>query len=88
MSDARRHAHELIDRLLETQLPSVAGLLEAMLGREEIGETEERAVDEAKRWLRENCGKGIPHAEVLTDFGLSEDRFNRMGEDRAQRRHG
>jgi hypothetical protein len=47
---------------------------------------EERAVDEAKQWLRENDGKGIPHEEVLADFGLTVDDFWRMGEERARRR--
>jgi hypothetical protein len=88
MSDTRHHVHELIDRLPPAQLTAVAGLLESMLDREEIGEAEQRAVDEAKQWLRENGGKGIPHEEVLAEFGLSLDDFQRMGEERAQRRRG
>ena len=88
MSDKRQHVHELIDRLSPAQLTAVAGLLETMLDREQIGEEEERAVEEAKRWLRENGGKGIPHEEVLADFGLTLDDFRRMGEDRARRRPG
>lgn len=31
MSDTREHLHELIDQLPPSQLPAVAGLLEAML---------------------------------------------------------
>jgi hypothetical protein len=88
MSDKRQHVHELIDRLPPAQLTAVAGLLETMLDRELIGEEEERAVDEAKQWLRENGGKGIPHEEVLADFGLTMDDFRRMGEERARRRPG
>jgi hypothetical protein len=88
MSDKRQHVHELIDRLPPEQLTAVAGLLETMLDREQIGEEEERAVEEAKQWLRENGGKGIPHEEVLADFGLTRDDFRRMGEDRARRRSG
>ncbi len=88
MSDTRQHAHELIDRLPPAQLTAVTGLLEAMLDHENIGEAEERAVDEAKQWLRDNGGKGIPHEEVLADFGLTPDDFQRMGEERAQHRHG
>jgi len=94
MSDTRQHVHDLIDRLPPPQLDAIAGLLEAMLdptatkhtSREEITEEEERAVDEAKNWLRENEGKGIPHEEVLSDFGLTLDDFQRMGERRARRR--
>ena len=69
----------MIDRLPATQLTAVAGLLEAMLDREEISAKEERAVDEAKQWLHDNGGQGIPHEEVLADFGLSMDDFRRMG---------
>jgi hypothetical protein len=43
-------------------------------------------VDEAKRWLQDNGGKGIPHETVLSDFGLTMDEFRRMGERRAERR--
>jgi hypothetical protein len=88
MSDKRQHVHELIDRLPPAQLTAVAGLLETMLDREPIGEDEELAVEEAKQWLRENGGKGIPHEEVLADFGLTMDDFRRMGEERARRRPG
>jgi len=87
MSDTRQHVHELIDQLPPAKLNAVAGLLE-MIDREEIGEEEERAVNEAKQWLQENDGKAIPHEDVLADFGLSTDDFRRMGEERAQRRRG
>jgi len=88
MSDTRQHVHELVDRLPAVQLDALAGLLESMVGaeREEPGDQEERAVDEAKEWLRANGGRGIPHEEVLADFGLSVEDFQRMGEDRARRR--
>lgn len=78
MRDKRQHVHELIDRLPPAQLTAVAGLLETMLDREEIGEDEERAVEEAKQWLRENGGKEIPHEAVLADFRLTMDDFRRM----------
>ena len=86
MSDTRQHVHKLIDQLPPAKLNAVAGLLEVMIDGEETGEEEERAVNEAKQWLQENSGKGIPHEEVLADFGLSPDDFRRMGEERAQRR--
>jgi hypothetical protein len=90
MSDTRQHVHELIDQLPPAQLEAVAGLLESMLdaGREPISAEEERAVTEAKQWLRDHGGKGVPHEEVLADFGLTLDDFRRMGEQRAQRRRG
>ena len=86
MSDTRQHVHDLIDRLPPAQLAAVAGLLESILEREEISQGEEQAVDEAKQWLREHGGKGIPHEEVLAEFGLTMEDFRRMGEERAQRR--
>jgi hypothetical protein len=55
---------------------------------EPVGKEEERAVDEAKRWLQDNGGKGIPHETVLSDFGLTTDGFLRMGERRAEHRRG
>lgn len=87
MSDTRQHVHELIDQLPPAKLSAVASLLEVMIDHEEIGEEEERAVDEAKQWLQEN-GRGIPHEEVLADFDLSLEDFRRMGDESAQRRRG
>jgi hypothetical protein len=43
-------------------------------------------VEEARQWLRENGGKGIPHEVVLADFGLTMDDFRRMAEERARLR--
>ena len=47
---------------------------------DEESETEEerRAVEESKAWLRQRGGKGIPHEQVLRDFGLSMEDFDRM----------
>src|ERR1700733_2118373 len=98
MSGTRQHAHELIDQLPEAQLCALVGLLESIVDPiaaalrnapvddEPVTEEEERAVAEAREWLRKNGGKGIPHEEVLADFGLTLDDFQRMGEERAQRR--
>jgi hypothetical protein len=51
-------------------------------------DAEERAVEEARQWLRENGGKGIPREVVLADFGLTMDDFRRMAEERARLRGG
>ena len=79
MSDTRRQAHRLIDRLPETKLTALVGFLETIMDPEEISEGEERAIDEAKQWLRENGGQGVPHEEVLAEFDLTADDFRRMG---------
>jgi hypothetical protein len=79
MSDPRQRVHQMIDRLPSAQLSAVEGLLGAILD-------EEPAIEEARQWLRENGGRGIPHEEILADFGLTMDDFRRMGEDRARQR--
>jgi hypothetical protein len=80
MADARQNAHQLIDRLPETQLAALVGLLEAIVDPvatalrnapiedEEISEEEERAVAEAREWLKHN--KPIPHEEAMRRLGL------------------
>ena len=90
MVEEKEHAHELIDQLPSQQLSAVVGLLEAMLDPvsrklaaapiDDEPETEEehRAVEQSKEWLRQRGGKGIPHEEVLQDFGLSTEDFHRM----------
>jgi len=89
MSETRQVAHELVDRLPETQLSGLVQFLETIVDPvaaaianappedEEIGADEERAVAEAREWLRHN--EPIPHEEVLADFGLTMADFERMG---------
>jgi hypothetical protein len=85
----REQAHAYLDRLPPEQLSAVRGLMETMLDPvsrvlanapaedEEIGEEEERAVAESREWLKHN--KPIPHEEVLAEFGLTMEDFERMG---------
>lgn len=85
----RQQAHAYLDHLPPEQLSAVRGLLETMLDPvsraianapvedEEISAEEQRAVVEAREWLKHN--KPIPHEEVLADLGLSLDEFERMG---------
>ncbi len=84
MSNPRQHVHELIDRLPPVQLSALAGLLEAMIGRDPVAEalrnaplddepeTEEEtgAVQQARHWLKQNGGRGIPHDEAMRRLGL------------------
>jgi hypothetical protein len=86
----KRHAYELIDQLPSRQLAAVVGLLEAMIDPvsrklgaapvddEPENEEERRAVAQSHDWLRAHGGKGIPHEEVLQEFGLTADDFERM----------
>lgn len=78
----REHAHELIDRLPETQLSALVGLLETIVDPvaaalrnapdddEPETEEEKRAVAEARDWLVKRGGKGIPHDEAMRRLGI------------------
>ena len=69
----RQQAHQLIDRLPETQLSALVGLLESIVvpvDDEPETELEKQAVAEARDWLNRNGGKGIPHEEAMRRLGL------------------
>jgi hypothetical protein len=80
--ETRQHAHELIDKLPEAQLSGLVQLLESIVDPvasalrsapaedEQISEEEERAVAEAREWLKRNGGRGIPHEEAMRRLGL------------------
>jgi hypothetical protein len=80
MSDTRQHVHKLVDQLDAGQLAAVGQLLEVMtdpLARslanapvetEPISEEEAAALDEAHAAIAR--GEGIPHEEILREFGL------------------
>ena len=82
MNDAREQAHQLIDRLPETQLSALVGLLETMIDPvagalriapiddEPESEEEKQAVAEAREWLARRGGKGIPHEEAMRRLGI------------------
>lgn len=82
MSDKRQHAHELIDRLPETQISAVVGFLESIVDPEKATlrnapfddepetEAERQAVAQARISLQKNGGKGVPHNEAMRRLGL------------------
>jgi hypothetical protein len=87
----RRQAHDYLDRLPPAQLSAVRTLLESIVEPnkalasvpfedEEISEEEERAVAEAREWLKHN--KPIPLEDVLADFGLTMADWDQMGRTR------
>jgi len=83
MSKRRRHAHEIIDHMSETELSTAIGLLEkfvdpvtlallnAPIDDEPETEEERLAVAESEEWLKQNGGEGIPHEEVKRQLGLA-----------------
>jgi hypothetical protein len=82
-------AHDLIDRLAPAQTAALVQLMRAMINPEnpelahipiedeEISEEEEHAVAESKEWLKTH--EPIPNEEVLAEFGLTVEDFERMG---------
>ena len=78
-----QHAHRLLDQLGPGQLAAVVHLLETMVSPEEDGDTlsnaERKAVAEADEWLKHN--QPIPHQEVLAEFGLTMNDWEKMAEE-------
>jgi hypothetical protein len=85
VTNPKQQAHELIDRISTAQASAVVDLITSMLDPvdraianapfedEEISEEETRAVAASKAWLAEHPGEGIPHEEILREFGLSPE---------------
>ena len=84
MAADKQHAHELIDRLAPSQVPAAIGMLERLLDPvsraianapiDDEPESEERqAVAKSKAWFEQRGGQGIPHEEVLAEFGLTPE---------------
>jgi hypothetical protein len=79
----KQHAHELIEQLPPSQVPAAIGMLKSLLDPvsrvianapvddEPETEDERNAVAKSKAWFKQRGGQGIPHEEVLADFGLS-----------------
>jgi len=87
MTEYREQAHHLIDRLPETHIQALAGLMETIIdpvaaalrnapADDEPESDEERAdVAEARRRLAGNGGKGVPHDEAMRRLGLTADEY-------------
>ena len=81
-TEERQQAHALLDKLSDEQLDAVRNLLEVMvqpLSRalalvpvedEEITPETAAALDQARASL--NRGEGIPHDDILREFGLKK----------------
>jgi hypothetical protein len=78
----REQAHQLIDRLLDSQVAALVGLLQAIVDPvaaaarnapvddELETEEEKQTVAEARDWLARRGGKGIPHDEAMRRLEL------------------
>ena len=82
MIEPREQAHRLIDRLPETQVSALVGLLESFVDpvavalrhapiddEPETGDEKQSAAG-ARDWLVRRGGKGIPHDEAMQRLGL------------------
>ena len=92
MTADQQHAHALLDRVPEHQVPTAVRFLESLLVApanssavedEEIGEEEERAVARSKEWFQHN--DGIPFERLVADMGytMAQLRNHRLDEDTA-----
>jgi hypothetical protein len=89
VTEERQQAHALLDQLPNEKLTAIVHLLQvisdpvarslanAPIEDEPIGEEEIRAVEASKEWLKDHAP--IPHEEVLAEFGLTLEDFERMG---------
>jgi hypothetical protein len=82
MATDKQHVHQLIDQLDTSQLAAVVHLLEVMVEplahslalapveEEEITSETAAALERARASLAR--GEGIPHEDILRDFGLKQ----------------
>ncbi len=90
VTNTKEHAHELIERLAPNQVAAVVGLLETMLDPvsraianapiddEPLTAEEEKALAEAREWLKHN--EPIPHEQVLAELGITQEEIDRHKE--------
>ncbi len=86
MTDTRQQAHHLIDRMPETQLSALVGLLEtivdpvtaplrnAPIDDEPQTEDEKQAVARSREWFKHN--QGIPFEHVVAECGFTMDQIS------------
>jgi hypothetical protein len=91
----KHHAHELIERLPDSQIATAVRFLEFMLldpavrtlatappDHEPVTEHERRRFQAGQAWFAERGGKGVPMEEVLAEFGLRPQDFPQAPEDK------
>jgi hypothetical protein len=84
----KQHAHELIERLPDSQIPIAVRFLEFMLmdpvtravamappDSEPVTDQDRRRFHDGQAWFAQRDGKGIPMEEVLAEFDLTPEDF-------------
>ena len=86
----KQQAHLMLDLLGPEKLSAIVGLLEVMLDPvaraianapiddEPVTEEEEKALAEAREWLKHN--EGIPHEQVLAELGITQEEIDNYRE--------
>ena len=82
----KHHAHELIERLPDSQVVTAVRFLEFMLldpiaravaaaqpDDEPVTEQDRRRLHTGQPWFAQHGSKGIPMGEVLAEFGLKPE---------------
>ena len=90
----KHHAHELIERLPDSQIATPIRFLEFMLldpvaravatappDDEAVTEQDRRRFHAGQAWFAQRGGKGIPMEDVLAECGLKPEDFPRAPED-------
>jgi hypothetical protein len=90
----KHHAHELIERLPDSQIATAIRFLEFMLldpvaragatappDDEPVTEQDRDRFQAGRSWFAQRGGKGIPMEEVLAGFGLKPEDFPGSPED-------
>jgi hypothetical protein len=74
----------LLETMLDTELdpiepddPVSRAIANAPIDDEPETEDERQAVAASKAWMEHHPGEGIPHEEILAEFGLSSDDLKR-----------
>ncbi len=90
VADAKMLAHAMIERMNATQASSAVAVLEGILDpfsralanapiEDELpSEEEAAAVAASHEWLQTDTA--LPNRDVLAEFGLTEEDFERMGQ--------
>jgi len=78
LQQERQQAHALLDLLPPAKLGAVRSLLEVMVDDDELTEADRTAIQAGLDSLDSNGG--IPMEDVLADFGLTMDDFEKMAD--------
>jgi len=90
LQEQRQQAHMLLNAVPDKEIPKVRNLLASMvdplavalanapLDDEPLTEEEEQALAEGRESLAR--GKGTPHEDILKEFGLTWEDWDRMGQ--------